>query len=578
MSSKGKKSRLAEQSFLFYFSCYWVLTNAILFVSIELLSLVRALTPVNITVIMLGNFAAVAVVIKLVEKSKKTVFPQPSAANISIGTLIAASLVSGIFVAPNNWDSMTYHLPRVLNWFENRGIQHFVSLVERQNYISPFGDYQSLGFMAFGSDRWAFMPSFISSLLLVALFAKVCKSLGVSQAVTNIGIFLLLSPNFVSQINTTQVDIRAAAFAAIGLYLLTIDKRISVYLGILAFGLAVGTKFISVIPFAAMLFIKPIRIEIFTNLRKYVSALIVSLLIAISINLPWLTRNLETYGNVTGEAAHVLTGKLEINSILIDTTRYFSSNILYYPFESFNLTVKEITEKFLKFVFPDAVDTTPYGLSINMVASIPTEDDVSSSILLTFFLILTVLFIVQKRFWFAFIINLPMILTILVLAWQPWINRLLLSAFFVGLLIATYYLEQIRKPRLLKFLSILSLLAMLTSSFYVLDNERRSLIELFKNPAQRSSDYFVYRKSLESDFLTVTEALSSMKVSDSLVIGIEDSWEYPLMVLNPNVRFYADDSKLSNYIVCLDACTDIDYPNFVVVKTTTKGLKILARN
>jgi hypothetical protein len=170
-----------------------------------------------------------------------------------------------------------------------------------------------------------------------------------------------------------------------------------------------------------------------------------------------------------------------------------------------------------------------------------------------------------------------MILTILVLAWQPWINRLLLSAFFVGIVIATYFLEQIRKPHLLKFFSILSFIAILTSSVYVLDNERRSLVELFKNPAPRYKDYFVYRKSLESDFLALTETLKLMKVRESLVIGIEDSWEYPLQALNPNVRFYADKSKLGTFIVCLDACTDIDYPNFVVIKTTDNGLKILAR-
>ncbi len=575
-----KAKSIETQSMFLSLSQYWVASNFIFILLVEVLSGLGIISSM-----MLSLLVALIFIIGIFLFLKSKHVPLLTTSRIGnqfikfwVLVIFLCSLITGIFVAPNNWDSMTYHLPRVIHWLRNGSVDHVASLVERQNYISPFGDYQSMGMISFGSDRFAFFPSFISGVFIVVIFFKLAKFLEIPQHFSLLGVLIILSPNFVSQLNTTQVDIRATCFAALGTYLLVQNRNFSICLGLIAFGLAFGTKFLGLLPFLSLLMLPKFRASILSNLSRSPFSSFLGIFGALLVNIPWLLRNMNTYGNLTGEAGHIFALGLNFSSRIIDGFRYFATNIMYYPADAYNSYVKEATKSFLWFLFPSYTKTTPFGLSVDTVAPIATEDDVSSAFLVLF-LVFTVLYLCWKKSFFkVLVVTSPFLFTILVFAWQPWINRLLLSNYIVSVLISLYFFRNLNSNVISKVSQILAICVLVTSSIYVFDNQRRGLLETISAPSSRISDYFYYRKSLEADYVSISQLLETRKVEAVHLTGIEDSWEYPLLVLNPNIDFQARFQRDLNTSVCLDACALKPLEGWTIILQTPTGLTVQERN
>jgi hypothetical protein len=42
---------------------------------------------------------------------------------------------------PNNWDSMTYHLARVVHWQQEQRVYHYATHIDRQIQLAPFAEF-----------------------------------------------------------------------------------------------------------------------------------------------------------------------------------------------------------------------------------------------------------------------------------------------------------------------------------------------------------------------------------------------------------------------------------------------------
>jgi hypothetical protein len=70
--------------------------------------------------------------------------------------ILSAELVTALTAAPNNFDSMTYHLSRVEHWIQGRSVAHYPTNISRQLYLSPFAEFAILHLrLLSGSDRFA---------------------------------------------------------------------------------------------------------------------------------------------------------------------------------------------------------------------------------------------------------------------------------------------------------------------------------------------------------------------------------------------------------------------------------------
>lgn len=150
-----------------------------------------------------------------------------------VAPLLAILLFTAFVYPPNNWDSMTYHMARVLYWMQNGSISYFPTTIDRQNLMNPGAEYVILLLQSLsGTDSLANFVQFVSYLLLVSATPSFLRLLGIQRRLANWGVILTASlPMGVLQATSTQNDLVAAclglALAAAALRLWHTNSRIS---------------------------------------------------------------------------------------------------------------------------------------------------------------------------------------------------------------------------------------------------------------------------------------------------------------------------------------------------------------
>ena len=77
---------------------------------------------------------------------------------------------------PYNWDSMTYHMPRVFHWLQNGSVAHYATNIGRQVASPVLGAYVNLHVYALAGGNDLFVNllqsvSYLSSGILVYAIA-----------------------------------------------------------------------------------------------------------------------------------------------------------------------------------------------------------------------------------------------------------------------------------------------------------------------------------------------------------------------------------------------------------------------
>ncbi len=133
-----------------------------------------------------------------------------------VATTLVITLFTALWAAPNNWDAMVYHLPRVMHWIQNQSVAHYPSLEVRQLAFMPGASYwvMQLHLLA-GSDRFANFPqwlAFLGCILGTSLLAEQCSGQqGFGQRAGWLAALLCASlPMAVMQSTTPQTDLLTA--------------------------------------------------------------------------------------------------------------------------------------------------------------------------------------------------------------------------------------------------------------------------------------------------------------------------------------------------------------------------------
>ena len=128
--------------------------------------------------------------------------------------IILPLLLLAIFIPPNNWDSMAYHLPRVEHWIQNKNIYPYPTNIVRQVLTSPLSEYMIANFQILSStDAFSNLVQF-SSFIFILFSGTLIFSLLKIGVKGQLFLFLaLLSlPMMLFQATTTQTDLLASFF------------------------------------------------------------------------------------------------------------------------------------------------------------------------------------------------------------------------------------------------------------------------------------------------------------------------------------------------------------------------------
>jgi hypothetical protein len=84
---------------------------------------------------------------------------------LSVAVLAAIEGVTAVVAPPNTFDSMTYHMSRVMHWIQNGSLASYPTQIARQLYPPPGAELAILQFQILsGGDRFANLVQWIVSL------------------------------------------------------------------------------------------------------------------------------------------------------------------------------------------------------------------------------------------------------------------------------------------------------------------------------------------------------------------------------------------------------------------------------
>lgn len=98
---------------------------------------------------------------------------------VAVAILLAVVALVGLIAAPNNWDSLAYHLPRVVQWIQAQDLRHYPTPYLAQLEHPPFAELVILHFQLLsGGDRFAASVQWLGFLGSVVGVSVIARQLG----------------------------------------------------------------------------------------------------------------------------------------------------------------------------------------------------------------------------------------------------------------------------------------------------------------------------------------------------------------------------------------------------------------
>lgn len=132
--------------------------------------------------------------------------------------LLVLTFLQGLIYPPNNWDGMTYHLPRVLHWLQQGSLEYYPTNIYRQLYMPPGSSIACLHLMVLhgGSDLFLGMIQWTAWLHLALAGAWLMQNLRQTSLAAGLTAALaLLLPAAVLQASSVQNDVLTAGFVVL---------------------------------------------------------------------------------------------------------------------------------------------------------------------------------------------------------------------------------------------------------------------------------------------------------------------------------------------------------------------------
>lgn len=533
----------------------------------EVLSLMHSITAGGLTIAWLAVTAGAAIVlIRLRKKTASNATTQstapgqaPCSATVErldvwtwillagVGVIVAAVLVIALVSAPNNWDSMTYHLARVEHWAQNQSVEHYRTNIIRQLYLSPLAEFIILNLRVLsGGDRLANLVQFLSMIGCLAGVSLVAKALGAGLRGQAIAVALCAAiPMGILQASSTQNDYVVALWlVCVVVFMLQLRQRQSLMTCLLlgsSLGLACLTKATAYI-YAAPLVIWVAAICV-RRLRwkAWPSACVIVAVFGL-INAGHYARNQSLFGTPLGRQGaagepsvttnQAMSPSLLASNILRNTAVHFGS-----PWPAANRSIESsvVTMHSWLNVSPDDKRITVPSVHF-FVPSLSYHEDLTGNglhLLLVLAAAVTICLARKLRANRALVIYLLCLVAMAVLycgylQWQPWASRLHLPLFVLSCPLAA--LAMTAWNRRITIGATMSLLALSYPAAFA--NASRPLIgqrNVFVVPC--SEAYFVNQPALGELYHQIADHFRRPGIKQVGLAIEENTWEYPLWLM-----------------------------------------------
>lgn len=480
--------------------------------------------------------------------------------------LCACCLFTAIVYPPNNWDVMSYHLPRVMQWLQNHSLSPFFTAIPRQIGMPPFNSMIALQILSFGGwDHFVNLAQWFAYIACIIGAGSIAGLFGGRSSQVYSCIFMACIPGAISQASTIESTIIVTYWLIAFVYIFLLWRgKASLGLAIkagLCLGLAILSKG-SAYPIALPFVIYIIWLCLRHPSRRFLQGCLMALLI-ITLNMPHLLRTYSAYGSIVGGT--------EKNIIYHPTAGTFLLNSIYNFLVHEPLLIKISGDFFYNLpgklgLDKQDKDLFPWGGLEMFPAKINFSEAYGENPLDAIFLFILLMAIIFHRF------KPPALYTILVffsffayfffLTWHPWTGRIHTSLFALASPLAGLFITSWPKAKMRKWMAlILYLYAFLPLLF-----GDRPVLSLY-NPAQ----HFSYNDGLASYIppvkykTEIVKALNFLREQKPAALGliqVDNALEYPVWAA------LRKEESAGAHIVHLDKTEDNvdDRPAFIWIQ------------
>lgn len=322
------------------------------FTMTESLSVFRAISAVNLWLCWIG-IDAVLLVLNLFKYRKfdwKQEFYRLRKIQISKKAIVWGIFAVGmIYLAlktvPYNWDSMTYHLPRVVHWLQNGTVEHYATHNDRQVANPVLGAFINLHVCAMvnGNDFFVNLLQCCSYLTNGILVYHIARKIKCSTKYCVMAAVLFYSmPIAFAEALTTQVDNFSALWMLSFVYLLlnllkseekiAFDRKTLLRVIGLSFCIAFGYMAKPSIGFGMLFFALWLLIVVVRRKDRIVvlaTYLVIAGGILTAVVSPEICRNFETYNALSspGTGQRQLIGTTQKRYVFVNGVKNFTFNM-----------------------------------------------------------------------------------------------------------------------------------------------------------------------------------------------------------------------------------------------------------
>ncbi|WFE58632.1 hypothetical protein [Micromonospora sp. WMMD712] len=134
----------------------------------------------------------------------------------TVGGLVLVELLIALLAEPNNFDSQTYHLPKVEHWVAQGSLEFWPTAIHRQVTIPPGAEYLLLHLRLFtGGDALYNLVQWAAGVGCLLAVARIAAQLGGGRRAQLLTAFVLgTTPMVALQATSTQTDLVCAAWVA----------------------------------------------------------------------------------------------------------------------------------------------------------------------------------------------------------------------------------------------------------------------------------------------------------------------------------------------------------------------------
>lgn len=538
-----KKISLGKRLAFLWAALIWAITAVGI---VESLSIFHGLTTLAVAGGWgLVNFAAIGCLIFFPAQSQneKIIFATSLSKWNWVGICLTVVIIfivgiNAILAAPNNWDSMTYHMPRIMHWIQNHSVEHYPTSILRQLYQPPGAEFLILQFQILSQgDRFANLIQWFSlcgSVISVSLIALVLGAGKGGQILA--GLLSVTIPMAILQGTSTQNDLAVGFWLlSFGYFSLRLFKTqgqtsfqwpelLGASLSLALALLTKGSAYIYAAPWLLCFFVVGILKKKRTILRDFT----VLVLICLAVNWGFYSRNVRLFGaplsagseeyansgnmilnglsnGIRNAALHLGTPSVAVNNFLKEKILSASGNAKNNSWGDFEIPFSATNED---------IAGNPLHFVLTLFIFTAVLISRKSSMLLKAYILLILL---SFGIFCAFF------------KWQLFNSRLHLPLFLLSMPVAGLILEKIQRPWLVGAMTSVFVLAAVPPLFC---NERHPLVgktNVFT--MNRIQQYFSYRKFMALPYVIAVKYASLRCDSHvGLLLG-NDDWEYPLWIL-----------------------------------------------